>query len=116
MTAFAGLQNRVSNGTCQELKTAQELEIITAMQREAVKHCHIAVTTRSSQGCVAMDRFEQCVEPAEHVNDVADTTGAGDLFSSGFLYGQLCKCILRACCRVGCIVGAAVFLSTPRTL
>ena len=85
----------------------EKLRVITAIQREAVKHCQLAVTTRGSLGCVAMDPTQQCCELAVHMSALKDTTGAGDLFGAGFLYGQLSKCSLQGCCKTGCIVGAA---------
>ena len=39
---------------------------------------------------------------------VVDTTGAGDLFASGFLYGMINRLSLRDCCKIGCCAGAAV--------
>ncbi len=35
-----------------------------------------------------------------------DTTGAGDSFSAGFLYGLIKGLTLRRCARVGCLAGA----------
>ena len=45
-------------------------------------------------------------EPAVDVNAI-DTTGAGDAFTSGFLYGVLRGLPLARCARVGCLAGAA---------
>ena len=67
----------------------------------------MAVTTRGSLGCVAMDRTQLCCEPAVAMSALKDTTGAGDLFGAGFLYGQLDNCTLQGCCKLGCIAGAA---------
>jgi sugar/nucleoside kinase (ribokinase family) len=39
---------------------------------------------------------------------VVDTTGAGDLFASGFLYGMINHLSLEDCCKIGCCAGAAV--------
>ena len=40
--------------------------------------------------------------------EVIDTTGAGDLFASGFLYGMIKGFPLADCCRIGCCTGGAV--------
>ena len=40
--------------------------------------------------------------------EVIDTTGAGDLFASGFLYGMIKGLPLANCCRMGCCTGGAV--------
>jgi sugar/nucleoside kinase (ribokinase family) len=45
------------------------------------------VVTRSEHGALATLAAELVEVPAEPVANVVDTTGAGDLFASGFLYG-----------------------------
>jgi sugar/nucleoside kinase (ribokinase family) len=42
------------------------------------------------------------------MRSVVDATGAGDLFSAGFIYGALRGESLRRCCERGCLCGAAV--------
>lgn len=50
--------------------------------------CEIACVTRSEKGCVVLTGDGQrLVVPTDHISNVVDTTGAGDLFASGFLYG-----------------------------
>ena len=46
------------------------------------------VATRSEKGAVAIERGERAEVPAEPAT-VVDTTGAGDLFAAGFLYGHV---------------------------
>ncbi len=45
------------------------------------------VTTRSGDGAIVMAGGKRYAISAEHVSRVVDTTGAGDLFAAGFLYG-----------------------------
>ena len=45
---------------------------------------------------------------AMHAARVIDTTGAGDLWAAGFLYGWSQKRPLKECARIGSILGAAV--------
>ena len=48
----------------------------------------LAVLTRSEKGCVVADESgEVLLMEAEPVKAVIDTTGAGDQFAAGFLYG-----------------------------
>jgi adenosine kinase len=58
----------------------------------ALKHARewrgLAVLTRSEKGCVVADpQGHVHAQPAEPVAKVLDTTGAGDQFAAGFLFG-----------------------------
>jgi sugar/nucleoside kinase (ribokinase family) len=47
----------------------------------------LAVLTRGAAGCVVVTASGPVSVPAAPVDRVVDTTGAGDLFAAGFLYG-----------------------------
>jgi sugar/nucleoside kinase (ribokinase family) len=47
------------------------------------------VVTRGAQGAIAVERGERAQVAAEPVAKVVDTTGAGDLFAAGFLFGHV---------------------------
>jgi sugar/nucleoside kinase (ribokinase family) len=64
-------------------QTADFETALTALRREA----RLAVVTRSENGCVVVSRDQVLAVPAAPVERVVDTTGAGDLFAAGFLYG-----------------------------
>jgi sugar/nucleoside kinase (ribokinase family) len=49
--------------------------------------CEIAVLTRGAEGAVALTADQRFDVAAQPVAKVVDTTGAGDLFAAGFLYG-----------------------------
>ena len=55
--------------------------------------------------------------PAEPVDRVLDTTGAGDLYAAGFLYGLTTGATLAECARLGSIAAAEVISHVgPRPL
>ncbi|MCB0881748.1 MAG: adenosine kinase [Thermoleophilia bacterium] len=70
--------------------------------------CPVVVVTRSDQGCLVVTPDEVLDVPAHHVERVIDTTGAGDLFASGFLFGLTRGWDLAACARAGSAAAAEV--------
>ncbi|MGE0179598.1 MAG: adenosine kinase [Sphingomonas sp.] len=66
------------------------------------------VVTRSEQGAVATHNGERAQVSAEPVDEVVDTTGAGDLFAAGFLYGRTNGRSLEESLRIGAIAAAEV--------
>ncbi len=48
----------------------------------------LLVVTRSERGAIAVTGGNRIAVPADPVEKVVDTTGAGDLFAAGFLHGQ----------------------------
>ena len=68
----------------------------------------VLVVTRSENGAVAVAQGERVVVAAEPVARVIDTTGAGDLFAAGFLFGHVRGQPLRECLRLGAICAAEV--------
>jgi len=79
--------------------------------------CAMAAITRGAVGSVIITREEILVIDAEPVAQVLDTTGAGDLFASGFLYGLTKGLPLVECGRLGSIAAAEVISHVgPRPL
>jgi sugar/nucleoside kinase (ribokinase family) len=70
--------------------------------------CKIAVTTMGEKGAVVAAGAETVKVPAEPVAQVIDTTGAGDLFAAGFLYGFTQGHDHAASARLGAICAAEV--------
>ncbi len=78
-----------------DILLANELEIMSLYEvedfDEALQHvrghCQVAALTRSEKGSVIISGDEVHVIDAAPVEKVVDTTGAGDLFAAGFLYG-----------------------------
>jgi sugar/nucleoside kinase (ribokinase family) len=66
------------------------------------------VVTRSEAGATAMSGGERADVPAEPIERLVDTTGAGDLFAAGFLAGEARGLGLAASLRLGAIAAAEV--------
>ena len=66
------------------------------------------VVTRSAEGAVAVAHGERAEVAAEPIERVVDTTGAGDQFAAGFLYGLTQDKNLAACGRLGALAAAEV--------
>ena len=71
-----------------------------------MRDCRLAVITVGAEGCLVVTHDDILRAPAEPVDHVLDTTGAGDLFAAGFLYGYTRRRSLgrlrpprRDCCR-----------------
>ncbi|WP_228241971.1 adenosine kinase [Porphyrobacter sp. GA68] len=68
----------------------------------------VLVATRSAKGAVAISEGVRAEVAAEPVDAVVDTTGAGDLFAAGFLWGHVRGRSLQASLRMGAICAAEV--------
>jgi sugar/nucleoside kinase (ribokinase family) len=66
------------------------------------------VVTRSEDGATAISGGERASVPAEPIERLVDTTGAGDLFAAGFLAGEARGLGLEASLRLGAIAAAEV--------
>ena len=70
--------------------------------------CEIVVITRGAQGAVAVCGTERFEIPAEPIERVIDTTGAGDLFAAGFLTGLANGRTVAECLRMGAVASAEI--------
>ena len=71
-------------------------------------HCEIAALTRSERGSVVVTKDETHAVPAVRIDQLVDTTGAGDLYAAGFLYGLTHGSELAAAGRLGSLAAAEV--------
>lgn len=71
-----------------EIMSLQQTDDFEAAVAETAKGVPLLVCTRSEQGAIAVKDGQRFAAPAEPVDAVLDTTGAGDLFAAGFLAGQ----------------------------
>ena len=95
---------------------ANELEICSLYEVDsfdaALQHvrgsCEIACLTRSAKGSVIVAGDEVHVIDAHPVEHVVDTTGAGDMYAAGFLWGLSEGHDLATCGRLGSMAAAEV--------
>ncbi|MBU6266467.1 MAG: adenosine kinase [Sphingomonadales bacterium] len=91
-----------------------ELAALTGIEdfHEGIAHLggriETVVVTRSEKGAYAIRRGEHAEVPAEPIAKVVDTTGAGDLFAAGFLFGQVRGRPLAECLKLGAVCAAEV--------
>ncbi|HUB96502.1 MAG TPA: adenosine kinase [Stellaceae bacterium] len=91
-----------------EICSLFETKDFDAAARAVRGECEIAVLTRSAKGSVVVTRQDTVAVPAAPVAEVVDTTGAGDLYASGFLYGLTHGRDLDACARLGSLCAAEI--------
>ena len=96
---------------------ANQAELLSLWQvpdfETALAACHrrpkrIWALTRSEKGAVVASAGRAQAVPAEPVAKVVDTTGAVDLFASGFLFGLARERPLAECARIGAICAAEI--------
>lgn len=68
----------------------------------------LSVVTRSEKGCVVAAKDAVTAVPAFPVDKVIDTTGAGDLFAAGFLFGLVRDLGHERAGRLGALAAAEV--------
>ena len=99
-----------------EILFGNETEILSLYQtksfEEAVqmvqKDCNVAALTRDARGSVVIDKKNFFEIKPEKVSEVIDTTGAGDLYAAGFLYGISRNMDIRQCGKLGGLVASQI--------
>jgi sugar/nucleoside kinase (ribokinase family) len=89
------------------LHLAQATDLNSALSAFAGK-VPTLVVTRSEHGALAYRDGERVDVPAEPIERLVDTTGAGDLFAAGFLAGQALGRSLEDSLRLGAIAASEV--------
>jgi sugar/nucleoside kinase (ribokinase family) len=91
-----------------EILSLYEVDDFDSALQRVREHCRIACLTRSAKGSVVVSGDELHVIDAQAVTSVVDTTGAGDLYAAGFLYGHTHGYDLATSARVGSMAAAEV--------
>jgi len=91
-----------------ELKSLYETGDFDAAVLELRRDAKCAAVTRSEKGAVVVSKEEVVAVPAFPVSSVVDTTGAGDLFAAGFLYGFAGDLPHETSARLGAMAAAEV--------
>jgi adenosine kinase len=68
----------------------------------------LAAVTRSEKGCVVASKDGVTAVPAFPIREMVDTTGAGDLFAAGFLFGLVRGAGHENAGRLGALAAAEV--------
>lgn len=95
---------------------ANEAEIMALYQttdfdtaiKNVTGHCEIAAITRAAAGSLIIAGGQVIEIAASPVAKVVDTTGAGDQYAAGFLYGYTQGMALDMCGRLGSLAAAEV--------
>jgi sugar/nucleoside kinase (ribokinase family) len=104
-------------GNEDELRALYQVETLDEATRLVRADCHLAVITMGKHGCAIVTKDGVVKAPAEPVDKVLDTTGAGDLFAAGFLFGYTRQRSLEECAKLGAIAAAEVISHVgPRPL
>ncbi|WFU40995.1 adenosine kinase [Bradyrhizobium sp. CB82] len=69
---------------------------------------NLGIVTRSEKGCMVVSSEEAVAVPASPIDKLVDTTGAGDLFAAGFLFGLSRDLPYEQCGRLGALAAAEV--------
>jgi sugar/nucleoside kinase (ribokinase family) len=91
-----------------EIKSLYEVATFEEAMEATRKEAKIAALTRSEKGSIVIRGGETYAVPAAPVAKVVDTTGAGDLYASGFLFGYTTGKPLAECARLGGLAAAEV--------
>ena len=91
-----------------EITALYEVDSFDRAMQRVKADTKLAVLTRSEKGSVIAAGPETITVPAFPVDAVVDTTGAGDLFAAGFLFGYASALDLRRCAELGSLAAAEI--------
>jgi len=68
----------------------------------------ISIITKSEKGCEVITAQGNFLKPAAKIEKLIDTTGAGDAFAAGFLYGLANDCTLEKSAELGNLLASKI--------
>lgn len=92
----------------EEIKSLYQQQDFDAAVSQIRHDVPLAALTRSEKGSVLVSEQELLSVPAKKVPQVVDTTGAGDLYAAGFLYGYVRNLPLTQCATIGSLCASEV--------
>jgi sugar/nucleoside kinase (ribokinase family) len=91
-----------------ELLSLTEVDDFDAALTQIAAKVPTLVVTRGAEGAVAVQDGQRFAVPAEPIERIVDTTGAGDLFAAGFMAGQAQGRTAEQSLRMGAIAAAEI--------
>ena len=91
-----------------EIRSLYRTEDFEQAAAAAALDCRLAVLTRGELGATVVGPHGRADVAAEPVERLVDTTGAGDLFAAGFLYGHARGLDPETCARIGAVASAEI--------
>lgn len=91
-----------------ELKSLYETSDLDTAINAIREDCELAAITRGAEGSTVVTREKTGEIDAHPIESLVDTTGAGDLYAAGFLYGLTNGRELDDCARLGGLAAAEV--------
>ncbi|MCO5161190.1 MAG: adenosine kinase [Mesorhizobium sp.] len=91
-----------------ELKSLYQTSSFEAGLEAIRKDCRLAAVTRSELGSVIVRGDETVQVDAIEIGELVDTTGAGDLYAAGFLFGYTTGRSLEDCGKLGSLAAGLV--------
>jgi sugar/nucleoside kinase (ribokinase family) len=92
----------------EEAKALYESETFEEAVESLKGKCEIIAITRSEKGSVVLSGDKMIQIAPEKIAKLVDTTGAGDQYAAGFLYGYTQGMTLEACGRLASMAAAEV--------
>ena len=91
-----------------EIKSLYQTDSFDEAASQVEKEVKLAVLTRSAKGAVIKSGGKTIAVSAVPVPKVVDTTGAGDLYAAGFLYGHATGKDLETCGKLGSLAASEI--------